>query len=163
MAYANVWGVPMAPDKGLFTETFENPAAPKIDNSKEWYEILLQKGLEAAGTAIGGPAGTAVAGSINDMYDQSKAMPTVGTVPQQKMAPGPMNYLQGPQVQNTQLASADIRVPSLHPDSRYNEDNIGVFPQNYIDLQNFEGFVGPMQPDFYNRNSQYYQGGSSYA
>jgi len=83
MAYANVWGVPMAPDKGLFTETFDNPAAPEIDNSKEWYEILLQKGLEAAGTAIGGPAGTAVAGSINDMYDQSKAMPTVGTVPQQ--------------------------------------------------------------------------------
>ena len=140
----SIWGpAGMTREEELFNQQVQAPEAAPL--AKGFWETITPQIMGAIANVVLPGSGEATKTATNELQ---------GGDPVQTQAP---EFNGG-----ALLAAADKRVPSLHRNSRYNEDNIGVFPQNYIDLQNFENFVGPMQPDFYNINSQYYQGGNAY-
>lgn len=141
---AGIWGpAGMAKEEELFNQQIQNPEGAPLANG--FWETITPQILGAIANAFIPGSGEATKTATNELQ---------GGEPVQTQTP----EFNGQGV----LASADTRVPSLHPDSRFNED--ALYPQNNIDrFIKYPDFVGPMQPDFYNRNSQYYQGGNSYA
>jgi len=109
----------------------DNPEAGKIDNSPGLAANVLQAFLKAGATAAGGPAGAAAADAVSESYNASKAMPSV--------------------VMPEQMASVYTEKDRKLPVK-------GGTPMNFNDRFNFPNFVGPMQPDYYNKNSKYYGG-----
>ena len=139
----NVWGQPLKKDEDLFTGTFENPEAPEIDNSPGFMAQLVQGFLKAGATAAGGAAGGAAADAVSDSYNASQEMPAGGAV----------------QGQRAMQESTPLSLASVYTEKDRRLPLQGGTPMNFSDRYNFPNFVGPMQPDFYNSNSKYYQGG----
>ena len=124
---------------------FEGPAPVAIDNSPGMVMQIAQAALKGMATAVGGDVGGKVADGVTNSYNKSQEMPTVSTVPQLQM----------------QTEDAPLSLASVYTEKDRNRKLpvTGGTPMNFIDRQKFPNFVGPMQPDFYNSNSQYYQGG----
>jgi len=112
----------------LFKQGFDNPAAPEIDNKPGFMAQLVQGFLKAGATAAGGAAGGAAADAVSGSYNAAQEMPAAGQVAQQKMAAapmaaGPMDYLQGPLANNSNM-TASYNPTGMEMDKRIYDDFI---------------------------------------
>ena len=122
---------------------FKGPDPVAIDNSPGMVMQIAQAALKGMATAVGGDVGGKVADGVTNSYNKSQEMPTVSTVPQLQM----------------QTEDAPLSLASVYTEKDRRLPLQGGTPMNFSDRYNFPNFVGPMQPDFYNSNSKYYQGG----